>query len=58
MGGELRVVPRAVMAAAGILDGARGGIDIDEAERTRARSHLGRYYRRMDRTPPWEADGS
>ncbi len=55
--GELRAVPRAVISAAGILQGARGGVDIPEADRAKARRHLARYYRSMDRTPPWEDGG-
>jgi hypothetical protein len=54
LGGELRAVPRAVMSAGGVLEGARGGVDIPEAERRRCRSHLARYYRAMGRVPPWE----
>lgn len=54
IGGELRAVPRAVMSAGGVLEGARGGVDIPEAERRRCRLHLARYYRAMGRPPPWE----
>jgi hypothetical protein len=57
IGGELRAVPRAVISAAGILQGARGGVDIPEADRAKARRHLARYYRSMGRTPPWEDGG-
>ena len=52
--GKIRAVPRAVMAAGGILQGARGGADIPEAEVDRVRCHLAKYYRKMDRTPPWD----
>jgi hypothetical protein len=54
IGGELKVVPRAVMAAGGILQGAHGGIDIPAKDAARARNHLAKYYKKMDRTPPWE----
>jgi hypothetical protein len=50
--GELTVVPRAVFAAAGRLDQT----DISEADRAGVQSHLGRYYDKMDRTPPWEEE--
>jgi hypothetical protein len=47
-------VPRAVMAAGGIMQGARGGVDIPEKDVDRVKSHLAKYYSKMDRTPPWE----
>lgn len=59
--GELQMVPRAVFAAAAALQGARGGVDIPEADVSRVQSHLGRYYQKMRDTfedegivPPWE----
>ena len=51
---KLLTVPRAVMAAGGIMQGARGGIDIPDGDVDRVKSHLAKYYRKMDRTPPWE----
>jgi hypothetical protein len=51
---KLLAVPRAVMAAGGIMQGARGGIDIPDGDVDRVKSHLAKYYRKMDRTPPWE----
>jgi hypothetical protein len=52
--GELTVVPRAIIAAAGIVDGARGGINVPEADLPKLRRHLGRYYAKMDEEPPWK----
>lgn len=54
--GRLKVNPRAVSAAAGVLQGARGGVDIPADEVKRVRSHLGRYYRKMGEAPPWDQD--
>jgi hypothetical protein len=54
VGDKLVAVPRGVMAAGGIMQGAHGGIDIPERDRDRIKSHLAKYYRKMDRTPPWE----
>ena len=51
--GHLTVVPRAVRAAAGVLQGARGGVDIPQDEVARVRGHLERYYRKMGDEPPW-----
>jgi hypothetical protein len=52
--GNLRAVPRGVMAAGGVMQGARGGVDIPDTDVDRVKSHLAKYYRKMDRTPPWE----
>ena len=46
-------VPRAVMAAGGIMQGAHGGIDIPAGEVDRVKSHLAKYYRKMDDTLRW-----
>ena len=51
--GRLRAVPRGIMAAAGVLDGARGGVDIPANEVTKAKSHLAKYYAKMGDSPPW-----
>src|SRR3982074_2435690 len=52
--GELKAVPRAVMAAAAILDGARGGINIPAEDVDRVKTHLAKYYKKTRETPPWE----
>ncbi len=52
--GRLHAVPRGIMAAAGVADGARGGLDVPDSDRDRIKSHLAKYYRKMDDTPPWE----
>ena len=52
--GKLKVVPRGVMAAGAILDGARGGIDIPSGDADRVKSHLAKYYKKMGDTAPWE----
>ncbi|MFI6598232.1 hypothetical protein ACIBHX_18400 [Nonomuraea sp. NPDC050536] len=52
--GELKAVPRAIMSAGAIMDGARGGVDLPEDEIGRVKSHLAKYYAKMGETPPWE----
>jgi hypothetical protein len=52
--GELKAVPRAVMSAAGVVDGARGGVDVPDDEVDRIKSHLARYYKKMGDAPPWQ----
>lgn len=54
--GKLTAIPRGIFAAAAALQGARGGVDIPDADMPRARAHLSRYYRLLDRTPPWEQE--
>jgi hypothetical protein len=52
--GRLQVVPRAVMAAAAIMQGSRGGIDLPKSDIGRVKSHLAKYYEKMDDEPPWQ----
>jgi hypothetical protein len=52
--GRLRAVPRGVMAAGGIMQGSRGGIDLPDKDVDRVKSHLAKYYAKMDDTAPWE----
>jgi hypothetical protein len=54
VGGRLVAVPRGVMAAAGVVQGARGGVDIPRDELGRVRGHLARYYEKMEDTAPWD----
>jgi len=51
---RLTAVPRGVMAAAAVMQGSRGGVDIPRNDVDRVKSHLGKYYTKMDDTPPWE----
>jgi len=57
----LKAVPRAIFAVAAVLQGARGGVDIPEPDKERARKHIEKYYEKMraefnDETiiPPWD----
>ncbi|MEX5632770.1 hypothetical protein [Parafrankia sp. FMc2] len=52
--GELTAVPRGVMAAAAVMQGSRGGVDLPENDITRVRNHLAKYYRKMGDDAPWE----
>jgi hypothetical protein len=51
--GELKAVPRAVFAAAAALQGARGGVDIPDSDKSKIRSSLTKYYDKLDMSPPW-----
>ncbi len=52
--GKLKAVPRAVIQAAAIMQGARGGIDLPKNDIDRVKSHLAKYYAKMDDTAPWD----
>src|SRR3954466_9100594 len=54
--GKLRAVPRGVMAAAAVMQGSRGGVDLPDEDIDRVKSHLAKYYAKMDDTAPWERD--
>jgi hypothetical protein len=54
--GKLRAVPRGVMAAGNVMQGARGGVDIPDTDAERVRNHLAKYYAKMDDQAPWERD--
>jgi hypothetical protein len=52
--GRLKAVPRGIMAAGNVMQGARGGVDLPEGDIDRVKSHLAKYYGKMGETAPWE----
>ena len=54
--GKLVAVPRGVMAAAAVMQGSRGGVDLPRDDVDRVKSHLAKYYMKMDDQAPWERD--
>ncbi len=54
--GRLKAVPRGVFAAAAVMQGSRGGVDLPAKDVERVKSHLAKYYAKLDETPPWEDD--
>lgn len=52
--GRLRAVPRGVFAAAAVMQGSRGGVDLPHKDRDRVKSHLAKYYAKLGETPPWD----
>lgn len=52
IGGELKTVWRGVVAAMGALMGARGGVDIPEADWDGCYNHLARHYNEFGKEPP------
>jgi hypothetical protein len=53
---KLYAVPRAIIAAAAVVDGARGGVKIPEEDIPAVKDHIAKYYKKMGETPPWERD--
>jgi hypothetical protein len=54
--GRLTAVPRGVMAAGNVVQGARGGVDLPKDEVGRVKGHLARYYAKMGDDAPWDRD--
>src|ERR1700733_11920569 len=52
VGGKLTAVPRGVMAAGAVMQGSRGGVDLPKADIDRVKSHLAKYYAKMDAAAP------
>ncbi len=53
--GKLRAVPRAIFAAAQVLEGARGGVDLPSGDVRSVRRCVESYYEKMDEKAPWHA---
>lgn len=51
--GKLKAVPRAIYAAAAAIQGARGGTKINDEDKAKIKSHLDRYYSKLDKESPW-----
>jgi len=51
--GRLTAVPRGVFAAAAAVQGARGGVDVPDADRAGVIRHLERYYAKMGLDSPF-----
>jgi hypothetical protein len=50
--GKIKAVPRGVMAAGNIMQGARGGADLPRNDIDRVKSHLARCYKKMGEDAP------
>lgn len=50
--GEIRVVWRGVVAAMTVVNGARSGVDMPEADRRRVYEHLAQHYAEFDEEAP------
>lgn len=55
--GRLTAIPRAIFAAAAAMQGARGGVDLPDADRGAVETHIARYYTKMEMTAPFSKSG-
>jgi hypothetical protein len=54
--GKITAVPRGIMAAGNVMQGARGGADLPRQDIGRVKSHLAKYYKKMGEDAPWNRD--
>ncbi len=54
--GRLHAIPRGIMAAGNVMQGARGGADLPSKDIDRVKNHLARYYRKFGDQAPWQRD--
>ena len=54
--GQVKAVPRGIMAAGNIMQGARGGANLPRNDIDRVKSHLAKYYAKMSEAAPWDRD--
>ena len=52
--GRIKAVPRAIMAAAQVLEGARGGVKLPEKDVPKVKRNVARYYEKMGEEAPFE----
>lgn len=55
--GKLVAVPKAIYAIAAALRGARGGVDIPEADKAKVIANVNKYYAKMDKESPFKTGG-
>ena len=54
--GKVTAIKRGIMAVAGVLQGARGGVNIPDDEKARVKSVVSKWYKRWDGTAPWDRE--
>lgn len=56
--GTLKAVPKGIYAAAGAVQGSRGGVDIPKEDKEKVKKHLDKYYAKLKKDPPWKEDSN
>ncbi len=54
--GKLVAIPQAIIAIAGVLNGARGGTSIPKQDQEKIKSIVKQYYKKMKMPNPWESE--
>ncbi len=54
--GKLTAMPRGIITAGNVMQGSRGGVDLPKGDVEGVKSHLAKYYKKMDDRAPWEGD--
>lgn len=52
--GELKAIPKGVMAAGAVIQGSRGGVSIPADSLDGVKKVVSSYYKKMKRTAPWD----
>jgi HK97 family phage prohead protease len=55
--GGFKIVPRAIYAIAGVLAGARGGVNIPDSDKTTIKGYINRVYKKMGKEEPFKSAG-
>ena len=53
---DICVVWRGVAALGGVIMGARGGMNVPDADMAGIKAHCGKHYKEFDKTPPWATE--
>lgn len=56
IGGKMIAVPQAIISAAAVMRGARGGVNIPEEDKSRVIALIQKYYDKMEMPSPWDQD--
>lgn len=57
MDGGFKIVPRAIYAIAGVLAGARGGVNIPDGDKSAIKGYINRVYKKLGREEPFKSAG-
>ncbi len=52
--GKVKAVPRAIYAVVGVLNSARGGLDIPGTDKDKVKKNVEKYYAKMDKDSPFK----
>jgi HK97 family phage prohead protease len=56
--GKMLAIPRAIYAAAGVLQGTKSGIDIPSTDIDGIKMNLSKYYSKLEIVAPWDDDNA